>query len=231
MDLKKEADLIKVESPLSSTTDVLIFFDGAKPDAACFTRLRELLAVVEAAYTGSSVKATEAPDVQATPTLPKPGEKPRKKYGPRKFKELTCDTHPGTPRHPKTNRCIACQDAHMASLRGRKVDDLEDEDEVTIEQLEAEDDAEGSYEGPLEGDEEEPVIADKPEFVWSHPVRCSKCGAGMVRLFRKKDADLIKDYWIHTKSPTEACTLKIVHYKDIKVDADYTARKNAEQAA
>lgn len=67
----------------------------------------------------------------------------------------------------------------------------------------------------------EPATAPATDFVYSKPTKCPKCSMGNVRLRRRKDADLSKDMWLHTKSDGSAsCQIKIAHYK-IPVDSKY----------
>lgn len=87
------------------------------------------------------------------------------------------------------------------------------------EELEADpdfDDVESTRQAPVER-----ATAPATDFVYSKPTKCPKCSMGNVRLRRRKDADLSKDMWLHTKSDgSPSCQIKIAHYK-IVVDSKY----------
>lgn len=90
----------------------------------------------------------------------------------------------------------------------------------------------------------EPAPAQKPEaapapdpaplrahasavaYLFSHPMKCPKCGTTGARFRRRSAADLQKDYWI---CETKGCQLKISHY-NIRVDKTYQPKTAGVEA-
>lgn len=216
-------DVLKFQMPLSAKTTVVILIDGVPPGRTEFERFRDIVDVLEVALSGEATEvASEPVRLTLTPipeiregrdALDLPVEKPK-----RKLKVLgPCTKHPTAARHPYTNRCVDCLSDHARKmgLARRGATRLEAAPETPAAVAPA-----PSTEDPEPGITP-PVRTGPVGIVWSRPVRCPKCGAGMVRLHRSTRADRAKDYWVHDRAkPETACLIKISLYK-VAEDPDY----------
>lgn len=141
-----------------------------------------------------------------------------------KLKAKSCAKHPGCTEFDKRGVCRQCQRDYQkaynkkraAMTHGAATPPRRDRPAHIEVKPPSEDEIDEPE--PLE-DFGPPAKVEASEFVYSKLISCSKCGASHIRLRRRRDADLAKDYWLHVRSGGQApCQLRISHY-NIKIDS------------
>lgn len=211
----------------------------AKRDALTRTidALNDFIGVIPATVTTEPPKALPAKPVAATPPAPLKKSPPdsggaasKPKAGKSSRRKVCSHVNPERDKH---GTCKLCKKEYMQAywakrkspkkqtLKQNEVNRPTQSVELPIDNVDDIDEIDAELDEDLNETPVEVPAAAAGEFVYSKPFTCPKCGASNVRLRRKADADLAKDYWLHVQpSGAAPCMLKIINYK-IKDDRGY----------